>query len=289
MKSMTGFGKAVLNKDDYSISVEVKSVNSRFLNTRISLPRDFNFLEVEIEKKIKEYITRGKVNVYIELSDRRAEELELNEEKLQQHWKMYQKAAKLLKIEPQVDLNSFLKSEGIVSNKMNKETEEINSAMLKILESALAQQAEMAIREGNSMKDYFIQSINIMQNSIQFIKKKFPKYRESIHEKTKKNVESLLKQHLSKENYQRILLESAIYVEKADVTEEIVRFEDHLTKFKKKIEKENAGKSINFILQEMHREINTIGSKFTSEDVFDKMILLKEEIEKCRELVQNVE
>ncbi len=117
----------------------------------------------------------------------------------------------------------------------------------------------------------------------------FPKYKKEIYLKLKDNIEELLGTFIKQEDHKKLLLETAIYVEKADITEEIVRLNNHIDKFSALLEeKTELGKKLNFILQEMHREINTIGSKFNSTKVFDDTILIKEEIEKCREIIQNV-
>jgi len=154
----------------------------------------------------------------------------------------------------------------------------------------LNEHQKMAQNEGRSMLEFFTSSLKIMKRSIDKLKIAFPQYKEEIHNKLKTNVEILLKNKLEGNDHKRFLQETALYIEKADVNEEIVRFEHHLEKFNNKLKASGeAGKSLNFILQEMLREINTIGSKFNSTGAFDDVLTIKEEIEKCRELVQNVE
>jgi uncharacterized protein (TIGR00255 family) len=217
MKSMTGFGKADNFGEIADISVEIKSVNGRFLNSRISLPNDYSHLEPILQKIIEKTILRGKVNVWIEIKNKVIPELILNKENLQAYWKLYSDAAEILNIEPQVKLFDLLNHEDIVSRKDNSGKKEIENQIFKTLEKALQEHRIMAENEGNSMKKYFIDSLTIIGNSIKRIKEAFPSYKEEIYRKTENNIENILKQNLGKDDYQRILLESAIWEEKAEV------------------------------------------------------------------------
>jgi len=160
---------------------------------------------------------------------------------------------------------------------------------MKTLDEAITAHQKMALTEGDSMKEYCFNSLSTMSSALNKIETEFPKYKKEIYSRLKDNIEELLGAFTKEEDHKKLLLETAIYVEKADITEEIVRLNNHIDKFSALLEeKTELGKKLNFILQEMHREINTIGSKFNSTKVFDDIILIKEEIEKCREIIQNV-
>ena len=129
-----------------------------------------------------------------------------------------------------------------------------------------------------------------IEDSLSRIKTEFPNYKEKINSDLKIKIAEIISHKLRDEDYKRIILEAAIYTDKSDVNEEIIRLYDHVEKIKEFLaEKKTGGKKLNFIIQEMHREINTLGSKFNSIKIFNDVIVIKEEIEKCRELVQNVE
>jgi len=163
--------------------------------------------------------------------------------------------------------------------------------LLNTLEKAIEKQQEIALIEGRSMLNFLENSISLCRKSLQDIAKLIPEFKEELLDKFTQNIEDLLKEKLVDSDMRRILMEVSLYMDKNDISEEIVRIEDHFDKFynmmhSNKLEK---GKALNFILQEMHREINTIGSKFNHKEAVEHILLVKEEIEKCREIVQNVE
>ena len=291
MKSMTGFGKAGYSDDNYEINVEIKSVNSRFLDFKIKLPYEISFLETVFSKTISQKIKRGKVDIYINIVNKKPPVLELNAGTLKTYWDLYSQAKDVLKTEANLPFAKVLSEKDVIAVKKDDlESGDFIEIVRNVLEKALDEHQKMAQNEGNSMHEFLKSSLKIMRKSIEKLQKTFPKYKEKIHNKLKTNVESLLKDKMEGDDYKRFLQETAIYIEKADVNEEIVRLQHHLEKFKNKLNADGeTGKSLNFILQEMLREINTIGSKFTSTNAFDDVLTIKEEIEKCRELVQNVE
>ncbi len=291
MKSMTGFGRAKYSDKNYDIEIEIKSLNSRFLDCKFKVPVEISFIEPEINKLICNSIKRGKVDVYLNYNIKKAPELELNEESLKTYWHIYKKAKEALKVNTELSFEKVLGEKDVIVVK-SKDTE--NSVFLKAVintfKKALNEHQNMAFSEGQSMKRFLKTSISSMNSSLKFIEREFPKFKKEISEKFKYNIENILNKKFTDDDYKRILLEVSFYIGKADVTEEIVRLKNHIDKFKEKMNiNSEAGKSLNFILQEMQREINTIGSKFTSIKVFNSIISIKEEIEKCREIVQNVE
>lgn len=291
MKSMTGFGRAKYSDMNYDIEVEIKSLNSRFLDFKLKVPNEISFIEPEISKLICNSIRRGKVDVYLNYNIKKAPDLELNEENLKTYWNIYKRAKKVLKANTELPFEKVLGEKDVIKiKKKDLENKNLVNAILSTFNKALNEHQKMALSEGQSMKRFLKTSISSMNSSLKFIEKEFPKFKKEISEKFKHNIENILNKKLTDDDYKRILLEVSFYIEKADVTEEIVRLKNHIDKFKEKMNiNSEVGKSLNFILQEMQREVNTIGSKFTSTKVFDRIISIKEEIEKCREIVQNVE
>ena len=291
MKSMTGFGKAGYSDGNYEINIEIKSVNSRFLDLKIKLPYEISFLEPVFSKTISQRIKRGKVYVYTNLVNKKPPVLELNEETVKTYWDLYSRAKDVLKTDASLPFAKVLSEKDVIAiRKDDLESGDFIELVNSVLANALAEHQKMAQNEGSSMLEFLTSSLNIMERSSAKLQKAFPEYKKEIHNKLKTNVETLLNDKLEGDDYKRFLQETAIYIEKADVNEEIVRFKHHLEKFKNKLNTDSeSGKSLNFILQEMLREINTIGSKFTATSAFDDILTIKEEIEKCRELVKNVE
>lgn len=291
MKSMTGFGKAGYSDDNYEINIEIKSVNSRFLDLKFKLPYEISFLEPVFSKTISQKVKRGKVDVYTNFVNKKPPALELNAETLKTYWDMYSRAKEVLKTDANLPFTKVLSERDVIAVKKDDlESGAFIELVRSVLDKALDEHQKMAQNEGKSMLEFLTASLEIMQKSIDKLKKAFPEYKEEIHKKLKTNVENLLKNKLEGDDQKRFLQEIAFYIEKADVNEEIVRLQHHLEKFKNKLNTgTEVGKSLNFILQEMLREINTIGSKFNSTNAFNDVLTIKEEIEKCRELVQNVE
>ncbi|HHE38985.1 MAG TPA: DUF1732 domain-containing protein [Candidatus Cloacimonetes bacterium] len=185
----------------------------------------------------------------------------------------------------------FLEKEILKQKEEKYEQNDIEKKVLITLKKAINEHQKMALIEGRAMKKFIKKSFNEMIKALDKIKKEFPNHKKKIYLKMMKNIEQILDSELKDDDYKRVMLEAALYIEKADVNEEIIRIEDHIDKFLNILnEKENEiGKTLNFILQEMHREINTIGSKYNSKTIFSEILTIKEEIEKCREIVQNVE
>jgi uncharacterized protein (TIGR00255 family) len=290
MKSMTGYGRAVYQDDKLSLETEIRSLNSRFLELKISLPRELYFMEAQLSKIIKKRITRGKVNVYINYQDKSIPQLELDENKLQAYWLMHQEAKKLVASQQEIPLSQIIYNNEIIHAKQADlaETDLVN-LIEKNLHEALDNHAEMASTEGNSMRQFFINSLAIMSNELDLIEAAIPPYKQEIFERLKSNAEHLLQDAIEREDYKRLLQETALAVEKADVTEEVVRLRDHIDKFGKMINQSTvSGKSLAFVNQEMHREINTTGSKFSTTKVFPHILIVKEEVEKCKEMIANV-
>ena len=290
MKSMTGYGRAKYLDENIDLEIEVKSVNSRFLDLRIKQPYHLSFMEAGISKQINKMIVRGKVDVNINLNLLQAPDLELNEEMVKTYWELYMKTKELVNTDAHLPFAKLLSEKDIIRiGKTEIDEDNMSNIVMTTLDEAITAHQKMALAEGDSMKEYCLNSLLIMSSALNKIEAEFPKYKKEIYSRLKDNIEELLGAFIKEEDHKKLLLETAIYTEKADITEEIVRLNNHIDKFSALLEeKTDLGKKLNFILQEMHREINTIGSKFNSTKVFDDTILIKEEIEKCREIIQNV-
>ncbi len=292
MKSMTGYGKASYIDDNYELDIEVKSVNHRYLDLKLMTPRELNWYEFQMREMISRYIKRGKLEVRITVRDKRLPDLEIDMQKLEKLWNLYNTAIEHLNVTQQISIEKILENKTLlIERNQDSETDELTGIIDANLESALKKHEEMALREGESMQDFFVSSLSRITSALNTIESEFPEYKNEIFLKYNTQIGSLLQKTLTEEEERRLMLEAAVFVEKADINEEIVRLKDHIEKFREKLYVENAeiGKSMNFILLEMQREANTISAKFNSSKVFSQILTIKEEIEKCRELVQNVE
>lgn len=292
MKSMTGYGKASFATENIEIEVEIKSVNHRFFELRMYLPNELEALELNFRRLLNNTIKRGKIDFRIKLVDKRLPEIELDTLRLKAFWDIYKKAAQVVESQQEPKLEIIANQNSIINLKTaSLEGTEIINKIDEIIAQAIEEHQQMALNEGKHMHDFFVGSLNKIHSSLKIIEIEFPDFKTKVFNKLKNSLDDILKEHFNDDDYRRILAETAIYVEKADVTEEIVRLKNHLDKFQHKMNEECAekGKSLNFILQEMHREANTIGSKFNTPSVFSSILTIKEEVEKCREMVQNVE
>ncbi len=292
MKSMTGYGISRYVDEECEFDIELKSVNSRFLDFKIFLPKELNFLEIVIRESVKKAIHRGKIEIRINFYLKKMKEIKIDLEKL----KSFKKAFDFAKIE--LNLNDkfpladfFLEDEKLQQSDILFEQSTIEKIVLKSLQSVIKEHQKMALNEGRAMKKFLQDSFKVITKALRKIESEFPKYKKKIYQKMVKNITHILETKLKDDDYKRIMLEAALYIDKADVSEEIIRIKDHIEKFLNilKEKKNEIGKTLNFILQEMHREINTIGSKYNSKIIFSEILIIKQEIEKCRELVQNVE
>jgi len=290
MKSMTGYGRAKYVDDDLDLEIEVKSINNRFLDLRIKQPNYLSFLEADITRMINKNIVRGKVEVIIYLNLLNVPDLELNEDMLKAYWNLYSKAKQLVNADAHLPFSKLLSESNVIKSGRHKiDEDKIKEIVFSTLLEAISAHQKMALSEGDSMKEYCLTSISEMRSAINRMEQEFPIYKKAVYSNLKSNIENILGEFIKEDDHKKLLLETAIYIEKADVTEEIVRLNNHIDKFSSLFkEKAELGKKLNFVLQEMHREINTIGSKFNSTKIFDDIILVKEEIEKCREIIQNV-
>lgn len=283
---MTGYGKAEFRDDRYEIFCDIRSVNHKYFNISITLPEHYIALEDRISKLVNEKIKRGKISLRYNILSKKKIDLKLNREYLASYKKILQETQKILELEGSFSLDMILEN-AIIENEI--EDPELNEIIFQITKKALVRHQNMAKNEGQAMFDYINNSYLKIKTAIANIKEKYPLYKSKIKNDMEFKIKELMRSKLQEEDYRRIMLEIAIYIDKADITEEIVRFLSHLDKFKNALKVPQAGKKLNFILQEMQRESKTISDKFKDESVFNDILMIKEELEKCRELIQNVE
>jgi len=291
MLSMTGYGKADYKGKKHSLGVEISSVNNRYLEFNIRLPRELNVLEPRIKEMIGSGISRGKVNVSINYEDYGVglDTLVLNEGLADSIYGQIRKLRKKYGLTGEVDLGHFLSFPDIfVIAKTPDLEKKIWPSLEKALAAALREILAMRRREGAHLKKDMAGRIRLLLASIKTIEKLAGENRRAHKEKLSRRITEMVENSAIDES--RLEEETAYIVDRADITEECVRFRSHLEQFREALKTAGpVGKKLNFILQELNREANTIGSKAASADITARVVELKEEIEKIREQVQNIE
>ncbi len=291
MRSMTGYGKAVSSNENFNVSVEIKSVNNRFLDISVRLPKELSSEEIFVREFLKNKVLRGKIFVYVnvEQNQQNGGELFIDWPAAEQKVKQLQALRDTFKLKEELKLTHLLMFPDLFSMDLEAVVEEqIRPLILDALEKALDEFLRMREQEGaNLLKDLQTRMAKI-QKLVEEIKKIAPKNVKIEFERLTRNVKNLIDEQSI--DPARLEQEVAILSDRVDITEECVRLKSHIDLFQQTINKEgDIGKRLNFILQEMHREANTINSKTTILEISHKVITIKEEIEKLREQVQNIE
>ncbi|UCG60584.1 MAG: YicC family protein [Candidatus Zixiibacteriota bacterium] len=291
MNSMTGFGKAEIKARCGKMTVEISSVNNRFLEISQRLPRQFFSLEPKVRDVISSLISRGKVSIYVgfEDNDGSMEQYHLNRTAVKAYYRQLMKLKKELKIGGDITTRDLL----LLPEVARPEEVSLDSAAVwkdlkKVIEKAMTELLAMRRKEGQSMARDMKKRLNALNRQVKQIQKRTVNAVDLYREKLTNRVEELLKEPLP--DNARIEEQIALMAEKTDISEECTRFLSHIQQYGETLgSSDPIGKRLNFILQEMNREANTIASKSTDLDISSVVISVKEEIEKMRELVQNVE
>lgn len=257
-KSMTGYGKYNLVNEKYDIEVEIKSLNSKYFDFRFYSAREYSYLESFVSKLIKETIVRGNIECRVNITELGEAEISLNEAKLRAIWQASQKAKEILGTNEDISLDRLLLYQGILEMKSQKDNdEELLSYIKEAITKALEEHQRMAVQEGRNMLSFFESSLSTIEEATDKIKTIIPSYKDQIYNKIVDNIKEMLKAEITDDILRRVVVETAFYVDRNDVTEEVVRLLDHVEKCKKLLKSENnsIGKSFNFIIQEMHRKL----------------------------------
>lgn len=290
--SMTGYGRASAGSKKFVVDVEIKSINSRYLELFLKLPQQLQNKEYELREIIKNRIKRGKLSVIILLKKNglAEDEISLDTDKLKNYISLLKQVKKAAKISEKIKLEHILYSRDIFTSTIEEISEEEFKVVASALDSAIDNLMEMKKKEGRELeKD--------LKKRIKFIEKKLDEIeslsQDSVNEhfsRYQEKVKQLLEEKAQSIPDDRMMMELAILAERADITEECVRLRSHLKFFIEAVEKEQEpGRKLNFLCQEMNRETNTISSKTLSVNITHNTVFIKEEIERIREQIQNIE
>lgn len=289
IKSMTGYGRGKYENENREYTVEIKSVNNRYSDISIKLPRNISYLEEKIKKEISSNVSRGKIDVFVTFynNSTKGKNIKFNNELV----KMYVNELKQLAVEnnikDDIQITDISKFPDVLTIE-NTEDEELIWNELQIpLNEALNNFIEMRTVEGQKIHDDLLIRINDIQDKVNTISKNSTRLIKDYIVKLENRIKELLNTENIDEN--RLAMETVIYADKCSVEEEITRLNSHIFQFKNLIEENVVGKKIDFLIQEMNRETNTIGSKSSSTDITNMVIEMKTQIEDIREQIQNIE
>jgi uncharacterized protein (TIGR00255 family) len=288
---MTGYGKGFAEKGKISAEIEVKSVNSRYLDIFLKLPNSLMNKDYELREIIKSKIKRGKLSVLVQLrvNGQEDELLLLNKEKLKNQLSIIKQVKKAAKLKESIKLEHLLLNKDIYSTSNFSISDAEVLLLKKALNQALEQLLKMKKAEGKELEKDLLERLQEIEKYLTEIEEESKSGGiKEYHDKLRERVKMLLDgQQADKE---RLELELAIMADKADITEECVRLRSHIKFFIDSLKNDSEpGRKINFICQELNREANTISSKSISTTITHKAVRIKEEIEKIREQIQNIE
>lgn len=291
IRSMTGYGKASLSIDGREYQVEIKSVNHRYLDINIKMPRTLGYLEETIKKEISEKIKRGKIDIFItfENNSQEGQDIKINKELAKIYINQLKELAQEENISSNIEVIDIAKFPDILTIKIEQEDEKIKNEILQVTKDATDKIIEMKNVEGQKIAQDLLTRIEKIENKIEEISKKSTGLIEEYVVKLEKRIKEILKtEEIDKS---RLAQEVVIYADKCSVEEEITRLKSHIYQFKNLIADNNGtiGKKLDFIIQEMNRETNTIGSKANNLDITNGVIDIKTELEDIREQTQNIE
>lgn len=288
---MTGYGMALVKSENYMTKVEVKSVNSRYLELNLRVPKDFMSIEDKIRQEVKSKLKRGKVDLYLsyDVQNPDLQELSINKDLAKAYYRDMEDLRNTLEIEEKITLKDIVLLEGVLKKSSTNETDkELLNQVLQTVRVAVENLDEMRIAEGENLKEDLKTKVVNIEEIVEEIKLLSPKVIEENEKKLTENIYERLKEEDL--DLPRLTTELAIMADKLSIDEEITRLTSHISQFNDIIkDTDSVGRKIDFLLQEFNREANTIGSKTTSSKILKLVVNLKSEIEKLREQIQNIE
>ena len=291
IKSMTGFGRCEFTDEKRKFTVELKSVNHRYLDINIKMPKKLNFFESSIRALLKEYIERGKVDVYITYEDYTEDNyaLKYNSALAAQYLDYLNRMAEEFGLENDIRVSNLSRyPDVLVMEEQDVDEKELWDGLERALRGACEQFVASRIKEGENLKVDLIDKLDHMISYVDFIEKRSPQIMEEYHRRLEDKIKEILGDRQMDDG--RIATEVTIYADKVCVDEETVRLRSHINTTKDTLlEGGSIGRKLDFIAQEMNREANTILSKANNIEISDTGINLKTSIEKVREQIQNIE
>lgn len=292
IRSMTGYGKQNLSVEGREYQIEIKSVNHRYLDINVKIPKAISYLEETIKKEISNKIKRGKIDVFVSFENNSEEgrKIEINKQLAKLYIEQLKELAQEEKIESNIEVMDIAKIPDVLTIKVDEENSKIKDEIKEVTQGAVTRILDMKNIEGEKISQDLLQRIRNIQSKIVEISAKSTGLIEEYVVKLEKRVKELLKN--DEVDKTRLAQEVVIYADKCSIEEEITRLKSHIFQFENLISNNQdgaIGKKLDFIIQEMNRETNTIGSKANNLEITNGVIDIKTEIEDIREQVQNIE
>ncbi len=289
--SMTGYGQSHLEREKVKLGVEIRSVNSRFLDIQVRLPRFLQLLEHQVKELVQETIHRGKISLFLTWEEGLEDTvgISLDHNAARSFHRLLNELKDLLELKGNVEVGHLLSfSEIFKQERKEWEVEEAWILVQEAVASALSSLQQTRLEEGEQLSKDITQRIHRLEDIVSDIQQGYPQRVEQIQRRLREKIDLLVES--SQVDEQRLAMEVALLAERSDITEECVRFRSHNKLFLSALEsRQPVGRKLTFLLQEMNREANTMGSKASDVTVAHRVVEIKEEIERLREQVQNVE
>ncbi len=291
VKSMTGYGRSEQTINGRSITIELKSVNNRYLDCNVRLPRAYGYIEENIKKKVRQSASRGKVDVYISVDSTQSDSVAVtvNQPLAASYLAAMQLLADTYGLNNDVTVSMLSRFPDVLTlEKLPQDQDALAAEVYTVLDEALSEYDNTRIIEGEKLKTDMLAKLDNLEHFVEIVAQRSPEtvreHRERLYAKLQEVLEN------TQLDDSRILTEAAIFADKVAVDEEIVRLRSHIDRYRTMlIEGGIVGRQIDFLIQEMNRETNTIGSKCTDLSIAHVVVDMKSEIEKLREQVQNLE
>ena len=291
VKSMTGYGRAEETVNGCTIMVELRSVNNRYLDCNIRLPRLYLFAEEAMKARIQNTISRGKVDVFVTLDNAGAEKVQVSVNKpvADGYYAALKQLAADYDLEGDISVSLLSRfPDVLLAEKAEEDVEQMAKDICSVLDRALADFDQMRSREGQRLKDDVLSRARTIEDKVALVEERSPQTVAEYRTKLEARMTEVLSN--TQLDPARILTEAAIFADKVAVDEETVRLRSHIGQLREMLDKGGAtGRKLDFLIQEFNREANTIGSKCSDIDIARHVVDIKAEIEKIREQVQNIE
>ncbi len=289
MLSMTGYGRAEYQENGVSLTVELKTVNNRNFDLNLKTPRAFIALEDCIRKTVQQYVKRGRIDLFVNFSDTRekSSSIEVNLEKAVSYFNASKAIADKLGLENDFTVVSAMRSPDVIVDGASSDISEFESIVRETVKSACEKLNEMRSIEGEKLVFDMLSRMDEIERLRKLIIERAPKVAEEYKQKLKSRIEEALSD--VKYDETRLLNEVAFYTDRVNIDEELTRLGSHINQFRDIVKRNGEGKKLDFLMQEFNREANTICSKSNDIEVTGYALSLKNEIEKVREQVQNLE
>ena len=290
IKSMTGYGRAMLSENSREYQVEIKSVNHRYLDISVKIPKALSYLEEAVKKEISAKVKRGKFDVCItfENNSTQGRDIKINTELAHLYIKELKELAEKEGILSNIEVTEISKLPEVLNIQNNQSDETVETELITVVREATNNLIEMRKVEGSKIAQDLLVRIEEIQSKIKEISKFSTRLIEEYVVKLEERIKELLQNQ--EIDQARLSQEVVIYADKCSIEEEITRLDSHITQFINLLNsKEAIGKKLDFIIQEMNRETNTIGSKANSLEITNEVINIKTQLENIREQIQNIE